>query len=271
MEPGRGARRPAGRPRPGSPRTRSRGSVRATAGLRLRTRCSDGRSGLSRALPSHGGTTATFRRRGAPAGGRLRPRHDPRRLPSRDRGDAAGAVGRDRRRDRRRRRGRPPRPDARQRDGGVVRPGPGPGDVGPVPGAVRRPRRPGHVPVAGCVGLRRRGAGGGWTRARRHREVRAERAALPGARRVSRSTPSSAGATGPARPRRSPSTARPSTSATPLPTSSPRARAGAVAVAVTTGPHDADELHDAGADVVVDSLSAFPPWLEGWLGNRTRS
>ncbi len=47
--------------------------------------------------------------------------------------------------------------------------------------------------------------------------------------------------------------------------------AGAVAVAVTTGPHDADELHDAGADVVVDSLSAFPTWLEGWLGNRTRS
>jgi len=35
----------------------------------------------------------------------------------------------------------------------------------------------------------------------------------------------------------------------------------AVAVAVTTGPHDADELHAAGATVVLRSLEEFPAWL----------
>lgn len=38
--------------------------------------------------------------------------------------------------------------------------------------------------------------------------------------------------------------------------------AGAVAVAVTTGPHDAAALRDAGAQVVLDDLLGFPAWLE---------
>ena len=37
--------------------------------------------------------------------------------------------------------------------------------------------------------------------------------------------------------------------------------AGAVSVAVTTGPCGAEELADAGADVVLDSLERFPAWL----------
>ncbi|MFB7498119.1 HAD family hydrolase [Streptomyces sp. NPDC056161] len=40
--------------------------------------------------------------------------------------------------------------------------------------------------------------------------------------------------------------------------------AGAVSVAVATGPCGADELHTAGADVVLDDLSAFPRWLAGY-------
>jgi phosphoglycolate phosphatase len=37
--------------------------------------------------------------------------------------------------------------------------------------------------------------------------------------------------------------------------------AGAVAVGVPTGPHDADELRAAGADVLLDSLEQFAAWL----------
>lgn len=37
---------------------------------------------------------------------------------------------------------------------------------------------------------------------------------------------------------------------------------GAVAVGVTTGPHGADELHDAGADAVLTSLEDFAAWLD---------
>ncbi|MGW3949604.1 HAD family hydrolase [Streptomyces sp. NPDC004752] len=40
--------------------------------------------------------------------------------------------------------------------------------------------------------------------------------------------------------------------------------AGALSVAVPTGPCDAAELHTAGADVVLDDLSAFPRWLAGY-------
>ncbi|MGW0995161.1 HAD family hydrolase [Streptomyces sp. NPDC002520] len=40
--------------------------------------------------------------------------------------------------------------------------------------------------------------------------------------------------------------------------------AGALSVAVVTGPCDADELRAAGADVVLDDLSAFPAWLAGY-------
>ncbi|PRY12817.1 HAD family hydrolase [Kineococcus rhizosphaerae] len=39
--------------------------------------------------------------------------------------------------------------------------------------------------------------------------------------------------------------------------------AGAVAVAVTTGSHDAAALREAGADVVLGGLEDFPAWLEG--------
>ncbi|MEV5171688.1 HAD family hydrolase [Streptomyces flaveolus] len=40
--------------------------------------------------------------------------------------------------------------------------------------------------------------------------------------------------------------------------------AGAFSVAVATGPCPADELHAAGADVVLTDLSAFPAWLGGY-------
>ncbi|MFI9806524.1 HAD family hydrolase [Streptomyces sp. NPDC052301] len=40
--------------------------------------------------------------------------------------------------------------------------------------------------------------------------------------------------------------------------------AGALSVAVATGPCPADELRAAGADVVLDDLSAFPAWLDGY-------
>ncbi|MEC4020869.1 HAD family hydrolase [Streptomyces sp. H27-D2] len=38
--------------------------------------------------------------------------------------------------------------------------------------------------------------------------------------------------------------------------------AGALSVAVATGPCDADELREAGADVVLAGLTLFPAWLE---------
>jgi phosphoglycolate phosphatase len=41
--------------------------------------------------------------------------------------------------------------------------------------------------------------------------------------------------------------------------------AGALSVAVATGPCPADELRAAGADVVLDDLDAFPHWLAGHL------
>ncbi|MEU6575578.1 haloacid dehalogenase-like hydrolase [Streptomyces sp. NPDC046805] len=44
--------------------------------------------------------------------------------------------------------------------------------------------------------------------------------------------------------------------------------ADALSVAVATGPCDADELRTAGADVVLDDLSAFPDWLTGYLAAR---
>ncbi|MFI1363082.1 HAD family hydrolase [Streptomyces griseochromogenes] len=40
--------------------------------------------------------------------------------------------------------------------------------------------------------------------------------------------------------------------------------AGALSVAVATGPCDAEELRAAGADVVLDDLTAFPAWLAGY-------
>lgn len=41
--------------------------------------------------------------------------------------------------------------------------------------------------------------------------------------------------------------------------------AGALSVAVATGPCGAEELRAAGADVVLADLTAFPGWLEGYL------
>lgn len=41
--------------------------------------------------------------------------------------------------------------------------------------------------------------------------------------------------------------------------------AGALAVAVATGPYRADELRAAGADVVLSDLNAFPDWLDAHL------
>nr|WP_078644118.1 haloacid dehalogenase-like hydrolase [Streptomyces varsoviensis] len=42
--------------------------------------------------------------------------------------------------------------------------------------------------------------------------------------------------------------------------------AGALSVAVATGPCGADELRSAGADVVLDDLTAFPEWVRGHVG-----
>lgn len=41
--------------------------------------------------------------------------------------------------------------------------------------------------------------------------------------------------------------------------------ANAVAIAVATGPSTRAELGDAGADVILESLTEFRPWLEGYL------
>jgi phosphoglycolate phosphatase len=42
--------------------------------------------------------------------------------------------------------------------------------------------------------------------------------------------------------------------------------AGALSVAVATGPCPAEDLRAAGADVVLEDLSAFPAWLAGYRG-----
>ncbi|MER5973019.1 HAD hydrolase-like protein [Streptomyces sp. NPDC002055] len=44
--------------------------------------------------------------------------------------------------------------------------------------------------------------------------------------------------------------------------------AGALSVAVATGPFGEDELRAAGADVVLPDLTAFPAWLEGYRAER---
>ncbi|WP_419995952.1 HAD family hydrolase [Streptomyces boninensis] len=44
--------------------------------------------------------------------------------------------------------------------------------------------------------------------------------------------------------------------------------AGALSVAVPTGPCSAVELAAEGADVVLDDLTAFPGWLDGYLAER---
>ena len=40
--------------------------------------------------------------------------------------------------------------------------------------------------------------------------------------------------------------------------------AGALSLAVPTGPCDAAELREAGADVIIDDLTAFPAWLSAY-------
>jgi phosphoglycolate phosphatase len=47
--------------------------------------------------------------------------------------------------------------------------------------------------------------------------------------------------------------------------------AGAVAVGVTTGPHDRSALLDAGADVVFESLTQFPQWFRQWFRDWNRA
>jgi phosphoglycolate phosphatase len=44
--------------------------------------------------------------------------------------------------------------------------------------------------------------------------------------------------------------------------------AGATSVAVATGPTSRPDLVEAGADVVLDDLTAFPEWLQAWLTGR---
>jgi phosphoglycolate phosphatase len=44
--------------------------------------------------------------------------------------------------------------------------------------------------------------------------------------------------------------------------------AGALSVAVPTGPISADELRAAGAEVVLTDLTAFPAWLDGYVAER---
>ncbi|MGW7466370.1 HAD family hydrolase [Streptomyces xantholiticus] len=44
--------------------------------------------------------------------------------------------------------------------------------------------------------------------------------------------------------------------------------AGALSVAVPTGPCDAHELRAAGADVVLEDLTAFPQWLRSYSADR---
>jgi phosphoglycolate phosphatase len=46
--------------------------------------------------------------------------------------------------------------------------------------------------------------------------------------------------------------------------------AGAVAVAVATGPTSAADLRDAGAHVVLDDLVAFGPFWDGWVASLAR-
>ncbi|GAA0489482.1 HAD family hydrolase [Streptomyces olivaceiscleroticus] len=46
--------------------------------------------------------------------------------------------------------------------------------------------------------------------------------------------------------------------------------AGALSVAVATGPCSEEELRAAGADVVLPGLTAFPAWLEGYLADAPR-
>ncbi|MEU0393428.1 haloacid dehalogenase-like hydrolase [Streptomyces sp. NPDC006208] len=44
--------------------------------------------------------------------------------------------------------------------------------------------------------------------------------------------------------------------------------AEALSVAVPTGPCDADALREAGADVILDDLTAFPAWLRDYCADR---
>jgi phosphoglycolate phosphatase len=43
--------------------------------------------------------------------------------------------------------------------------------------------------------------------------------------------------------------------------------ADALSVAVPTGPCDAAQLSEAGADVILDDLTAFPAWLRGYCAD----
>ncbi|MFC6062773.1 HAD family hydrolase [Streptomyces ochraceiscleroticus] len=47
--------------------------------------------------------------------------------------------------------------------------------------------------------------------------------------------------------------------------------ADALSVAVATGPCSEEELREAGADVVLPGLAAFPAWLEGYVADASRA
>ena len=204
------------------------------------------------------------------AGGGVRPRHDPGRLAAGDPGDAAGPRGRDRRA--RRHRGDARRPPAAQPRPRVRRPVPDRARhavVRPLPRALRGPRRAGHPPPPRRARGGRLGARARRPRRRRDREVRAQRPPVP--------------RTGRARGRRGVrlalrrrqgrdakgETLRDEGAVVYVGDTPNDVRAAALAdahmVAVTTGPHPADELRAAGATTVLDSLVAFPDWLHHHL------
>ncbi len=105
-----------------------------------------------------------------------------------------------------------------------------------------------------------------WPRDRHHRQARPQRAAPRRSARAARRRRVRAGVArrqgDSARPSRAPSR----TSATTCTTWRPRRLAGVIGIGVTTGPSSADELRDAGADVVLTSLEDFPDWLASAAG-----
>ena len=168
-------------------------------------------------------------------------------------------AGRDRRLHRRRPGRHPARAAAGGRAGATGSRAERIAEVGrPLPRAVPRPR---HHPDARDARRPRGdggGAGGGRAADRRHREVRAQRRAAPGAPRHRGRTLRRLAVGGGQGARRCASTARPSTSATTSGDVRGARTAGALSVAVATGPCDAAELRAAGADVVLDRPDGVP-------------
>ena len=138
------------------------------------------------------------------------------------------------------------------------------GSTGTTASATARVLLPAHA--CGVDAVRARGG----RRRRRDREVGAARATAASSRSGSRPTRSSGTCTATRSATRSSSTAPGSTWATPSPTCASAIDASAIAVGVTTGPDDARKLLAAGADLVLDSLDEFPPWLATDRANAAR-